>query len=170
VISPAWADLGAVIIPDPPARSAAPHVSPGQFGPSWDLDGTYLWLGPMGTATHVDTDWDSTIGGQAAVTRVRERNALAAVGGAFGASLWTERRGGRLWLDVIAATRIGGWMVGASAGPILELHSTQHPRVGGTVAVWGFVGITPFARVGAVDELGWFGELGVCIALPVLKR
>jgi hypothetical protein len=36
--------------------------------------------------------------------------------------------------------------------------------------VWVFAGITPFARVGAVSDLGMFAELGVHIALPVLRR
>ena len=61
-------------------------------------------------------------------------------------------------------------MVGASAGPILELSELAHPRLGGSVGVWGFVGVTPFVRVGAVGELGAFVELGIHIALPVLRR
>jgi hypothetical protein len=33
-----------------------------------------------------------------------------------------------------------------------------------------FAGITPFARIGTVRELGMFGEVGIHIALPVFRR
>ncbi len=138
--------------------------------PSWDLDGTYLWLGPTGAASHIDETWDSTFGAHAAVLRIREREALGTIGVAAGATLWTERAGGRLWLDLVVGTRLAGKMVGVTAGPIVELADLAHPRVGGSVGVWGFFGITPFARVGVVHELGAFAEIGIHIALPVLRR
>ena len=102
--------------------------------------------------------------------RVREREPLGVIGGAFGATMWTERDGGRLWLDAMIGTRLAGRMVGASVGPILELGDLAHPRIGGSVGVWTFIGVTPFARIGVVSELGAFGELGIHMALPVLRR
>jgi hypothetical protein len=145
-------------------------VGPASFRPSWDLDGIYLWLGPTGAASRIEAEWDSTVGGHAAVLRVREREGLGVIGGAFGASLWTERSGGRIWLDAMIGTRVAGRMIGASVGPILELSDLAHPRAGGSVGVWTFIGVTPFARIGVVDELGAFGEIGLHIALPVLRR
>ncbi|MDB4964012.1 MAG: hypothetical protein JWP01_4011 [Myxococcales bacterium] len=157
-------------IPDPPPRTGSAELAPVPFRPSWDLDGVYLWLGPTVAASHIDATWDSTVGGHLAVIRVRERNWLGAIGGAFGATLWTERPGGRLWLDAMLGTRIGGRMIGASVGPIVELGDLSHPRPGGSVGLWAFVGVTPFARIGVVDELGSFAEIGLHIALPVLRR
>ena len=156
--------------PDPPPRPGTPRVGPGTFRPSWDLDGIYLWLGPTVAAIRIEAAWDSTIGGHAAVLRVREREPLGVIGGAFGATMWTERDGGRLWLDAMIGTRLAGRMVGASVGPILELGDLAHPRIGGSVGVWTFIGVTPFARIGVVSELGAFGELGIHMALPVLRR
>ena len=152
--------------PDPPPRRAPTVV---KTDPSWDLDGLYLWLGPSGAASRVDASWDSTIGGDLSLVRVRERDLVGVLGLTLGASRWTERGGGRLWLDAIAGTRVGR-MVGVSAGPILELDELAHPRLGGSIGVWGFLGVTPFARVGIVDELGGFIEFGLHIALPVLRR
>jgi len=57
-----------------------------------------------------------------------------------------------------------------SAGPLVELSDLAHPRIGGSIGLWGFVGVTPFARVGLVNDLGGFAEIGVHIALPVLRR
>jgi hypothetical protein len=88
----------------------------------------------------------------------------------LGAARWTERGGGRIWLDGVLGTELGGHMVGVSAGPILELSDLAHPRGGGSVGIWGFVGVTPYARIGEVDGLGTFVELGVHIALPVFRR
>ena len=126
---------------------------------SWDLDGTYLWLGPTGAASRIDAQWDSTFGAD-----------LALVGGNLGASRWTERGGGRVWVDGLLGTHLAGHMLGVSLGPIVELSELAHPRPGASIGVWGFAGITPFARLGAVADHGIFAEIGVHIALPVLRR
>lgn len=157
------------IDPDPPARSSPPTSPSRALEPSWDLDGVYLWIGPTGAASRVDSSWDSTFGGDISVVRVREGAGLAVIGGTLGASRWTVRGGGRIWLDALAGTRIGK-MVGASIGPILELNNLAHPRLGGSVGLWAFIGITPFVRAGVVDELGSFVELGVHVSLPAIRR
>jgi hypothetical protein len=136
----------------------------------WDLDGTYVWLGPTAAASHVDATWDSTFGGDLAIVRVRERELLGAVGASFGASKWTTRDGSRIWLDALAGTSMFGHMAGLSAGPIVELAALAHPHVGGSIGVWAFAGVTPFVRVGLVDGLGGFAEIGVHLALPVIRR
>jgi hypothetical protein len=157
------------IDPDPPPRRAPPSVPPADAVRSDDLDGTYLWLGPSGAASHIDAEWDSTVGAGATLIRVRERDLLAVIGGTLGASRWTVRGGGRVWLDGLVGTRLLR-MVGVSAGPLLELSELAHPRFGGSFGLWAFVGVTPFVRAGMVSELGGFVEVGVHIALPVFRR
>jgi hypothetical protein len=155
--------------PDPPPRPATSSVPPAEFIPSSDLDGTYLWLGPTGAASRIDAEWDSTVGADVTVIRVREHDLLGAIGATLGASRWTVRGGGRVWLDGLAGTRVGR-MVGVSAGPLVELSELAHPRLGGSVGAWAFVGVTPFVRAGMVSDLGGFVEIGVHIALPVIRR
>jgi hypothetical protein len=155
--------------PDPPARRASPQVPPADETPSWDLDGTYLWLGPAGAASRIEAQWDSTVGIDATVIRVRENDLLGVIGGTLGASRWTVRGGGRIWLDGLIGTRLGR-MVGVSAGPLLELSELAHPRLGGSIGLWAFVGVTPFVRAGMVSDIGGFVEIGVHIALPVIRR
>jgi len=159
--------------PDPPQRQNQPQrVLPA----SWDLDGMYFWIGPEGAASwgrgpeQMASKWDSTIGADATLIFIRERESLAAAGGSLGASKWTERGGGRVWIDGLAGTRLGGHMVGASLGPILELSDVSHPHLGASVGIWAFFGVTPYVRVGAVDQLGAFAEVGLHLALPVLRR
>jgi hypothetical protein len=166
----AAADPVPATVPDAPVAPQPAVVPPGTFGPSWDLDGTYLWLGPIGAASFVDAKWDSTFGGEAAVVVVRERAPLGLFGANLGASRWTERGGGRVWVDGLVGTALLGHMMGASLGPILELSPLAHPRLGASIGAWGFAGITPFARVGAVSNLGMFAEVGIHIALPVVRR
>ncbi len=152
---------------DPPPRSTTPAPI---LRPTWDLDGTYLWLGPVGAASLLDAKWDTAFGGDATVVRVREREAFAAIGASIGASRLTVRDGGQVWLDALIGTEVNGHMIGVSAGPILELAELDHPKVGGSIGIWGFVGVAPYVRVGAVDTLGTFAEFGIHIALPVLRR
>ena len=156
------------ISPDPPPQTAP--EPPRTFRDSSDLDGTYLWLGPEGAANWIDSQWDSTFGIDASIVRVRERETAAALGASLGAAKWTSRGGGRLWTDLLVGTSLGGHMIGVSAGPLLELSDFAHPKIGGSVGIWGFVGITPYARVGTVSGLGNFAEIGIHIALPAFRR
>lgn len=165
----ALADGPTSVAPDVPPRTTTPAVANRPLPPSWDLDGLYLWLGPTGAASREGSQWDSTIGGDATVIRVREHEMLGAVGGTLGAARWTARGGGRIWLDALAGTPAWGRMFGASAGPFLELSDLHHPRLGGSVGVWAFFGVTPYARIGAVSGLGAFAEVGLHIALPVIR-
>lgn len=159
----------AIALADPP-HVAPITVPPASFSPSWDLDGTYLWLGPVGAASRIDARWDSTFGADAALVVVRERASIGLVGVDLGASRWTARGGGRVWVDGLVGTHLAGRMLGASLGPIAELSDLAHPRFGASVGVWAFTGITPFARVGGIAEMGIFAEIGIHIALPVLRR
>jgi len=165
----ATADPITATVPDAPARRVI-RVPAATASPSWDLDGFYVWLGPIGGASYVDAKWDSMFGGEAAVAVVRERASLALVAVDVGGNRWTARDGGRMWVDGLLGTRVLGRMMGASLGPLLEISQLARPRIGGSIGVWGFAGITPFARVGAITDLGIFAELGVHIALPVLRR
>jgi len=157
-------------LPDAPPAPRTIRVPAATFTPSWNLDGLYLWLGPIAGAGYSDAKWDSTFGGEAAVVVVRERAPLALAGINLGASRWTARDSGRMWVDGLLGTRVLGRMMGASLGPIVELSQLARPRIGASIGVWGFAGITPFARAGAITDLGIFAELGVHIALPVLRR
>jgi hypothetical protein len=158
------------VVPDPPSRTQPPAVSPSRLPPTSDLDGLYLWLGPVGAASYVDGGWDSTFGADATVVVVHEHARLATAGVTLGASRWTARGGGRVWVDGVVGTHILDHMIGVSLGPIVELADLAHPRFGGSIGVWGFAGITPFARLGAVSNLGMFAEVGIHIALPALRR
>jgi hypothetical protein len=167
----ASADSSVETLPDRPPRQTAPRVGgPSGFAPTWDLDGLYLWLGPVGAAGRLEATWDSTFGADLTVIRIAERAPVAALGGTLGAGLWTERGGGRIWLDGVIGTRLGSRIYGVTAGPLVELSDLAHPRFGGSVGIWGFFGVTPYARFGFVEELGEFAEVGVHVALPVVRR
>jgi hypothetical protein len=157
-------------LPDPPPRRQAPAVGPAGFPPTESLDGLYVWLGPIGAAGRQGATWDSMFGGDLTIVRVREGAGLGAIGASAGASLWAARGGGRIWLDGLVGTRLGGRMYGATLGPLVELAELAHPRVGGAVGLWAFFGPTPYARVGVVEDLGAFVEIGLHLALPVFRR
>lgn len=133
-----------------------------------DLDGSYLFLGPVGAAVTIEEEWDGAFGGHAAWLRIRERRAIAAAGASLGGVRYSARDGGRVWLEgVVGTRRLGNVLIGLSAGPAIELAPTEHPRAGVTGAAWLFAGIVPYLRGGAFDEAGAFVEIGVAIALPI---
>ena len=144
--------------PAPPPRPAA------------DLDGIQLWIGPTGAARHDAHGWESTWGGGVQVLRIREHRPLAAVGGGLGAAHDASGDRGRVWLDLVVGTRrLGGVMLGLAAGPTVALAGDRHPRLGGAIAAWGFLGVAPVVRVGVLDEAGLFVELGASLALPAIR-
>ncbi len=166
----AQADPTTATATDAPPPTQPPAVPPANFRPTFDLDGGYLWLGPVVAASYIADQWDSTVGGDATIVRIREHDALGAIGGSFGASLWTARGGGRLWLDAIVGTEIMGHMVGLSAGPIVELAKLVRPRYGGSVGIWAFAGVIPYVRIGTVEDLGVFVDIGLHIDLPAWRQ
>jgi hypothetical protein len=157
------------------APAAADDAVPAQPDPALrytgDLDGEYVFLGPLGGAVNIEDAWDSAFGGQLAIVRVRERRALSAAGLLFAANRYAERDGGRVWMEGLVGTRaipgLGRTLVGLSVGPALELGTVQHPRAGVTGAAWVFAGVIPYLRAGTFDEAGSYVELGLALALPV---
>ena len=129
-----------------------------------------MWLAPWGARTGAPDGADSCVGGELMVTRIREREGIGAAGGSVGAGRYASSDAGRLWANVALGTRRGtGWMIGGSAGAIVELSPTARPKLGATAGVWLFAGVVPFARVATIEGRGVFAEVGVEIALPVLR-
>ncbi len=163
--------------------TGAPHPAPAAAGDgeppvqrepaprsTADLDGHYLMLGPVGGAVRIEEAWDSAFGVSLTWLAVAEQRPVAAWGIGAGGARYAERDGGRVWLEGVAGTRrLGGWLVGASAGAVVELSELQHPRAGITGAVWAFLGVTPFVRAGFVDEAGGFVEIGASLPLPAWR-
>lgn len=135
-----------------------------------DLDGDKLFLGPVGGAIAIEGAWDSAVGGELVWLRIRERRAIAAAGAGFGYVKYAARDGGRMWLEgVVGTRRLGGFLVGATVGPAMELGAVQHPRIGATASAWVFVGVIPYVRAGVFDEAGSYVELGLALELPVWR-
>lgn len=136
-----------------------------------DLDGEYVFLGPVGGAVQIEDAWDGAFGAQLGVIRVREQRVLSAAGLMLAGNRYSARDGGRLWLECVVGSRripgLGRTLVGISAGPALELGSVQHPRGGVTGSAWLFAGVIPYVRGGTFDEAGSFVEVGLALALPV---
>jgi hypothetical protein len=103
---------------------------------------------------------------------VHEHRRLALEGVALGATRYAKRDGGRIWAEALVGTRRlpGHALVGLSLGPAVEMSALQHVRPGVTGSVWMFLGVTPYLRAGWFAEAGAYAEVGVAIALPVLRR
>jgi hypothetical protein len=150
--------------------ASADPVPPVKLRAASDLDGVHIWLGAVGAATHVESEWDSAWGGAVAVIRIRERAPLGAIGAWLGGAHYAVRDGGRVWLDgVVGTRRLGGRMLGAGVGPVLELGDFRHPRAGAQATFWCFAGVVPYARLGVLEASGSFVEVGISLSVPALR-
>ncbi|HWN67773.1 MAG TPA: hypothetical protein VNM90_09030 [Haliangium sp.] len=168
-----WAGAWPAAAEAQPGRTAAPEAAP-DSGPSpgavrvTSLDGTYLALGPIAAFVRQDGKWDGGFGGEISVVRVREREPLAALGLSVGALLLAEDDRGRLWGEILVGSRLAGIHVGLGAGGGVEVDAVQG-RGAGHATVWIFTGVVPYARVGVVEEVGAFAEIGLKIGLPAVE-
>lgn len=141
---------------------AAPGV-----GSTASLDGLYFTLGPVAAAVRLDRDWTSAAGLEASLVRVRERQLPAAYGLSLGAFRYTDRDGGRVWLEAESALkRPLPVAVGLGLGAMVDLDEIRPPRWGVQSTLWIFVGIVPYVRVGVAQENGGFVEAGFMIKVP----
>ncbi len=60
-------------------------------------------------------------------------------------------------------------MVGATAGPVIELAELARPKVGGVVGAWVALGVVPYARVALLADGTTSAELGLELALPLRR-
>jgi hypothetical protein len=147
-------------------------VAPLRLANSDDLDGWYLWLGPRVGAIYRQ-QWDSNVGADLALLRVREHQAIAAYGVRFAATIPTTTERTRFALGAVVGTRrLANAMMGVTVDATLELDPFARPAPGLNVGLWAHTGIVPFVAV------GWTGglessvtlEAGITIALPVMRR
>ncbi len=130
----------------------------------------HLWLGAWGARIESAEGADSCVGLELAVTRIRERELLGALGLAVNAGRYASSDDGRISALALAGTRRGtGWMIGASAGPLVELSPTARPKLGASAGLWIFAGVVPFLRLSTMEGRGAFFEAGVSLALPVVR-
>jgi hypothetical protein len=149
-----------------PARteSASPTPAPAP-SPS-----RFIALTILGSAVRVEGDWDSGFGGELAVGALPERVGLAAWAASVQVLTYSERSCGRAGLEGAIGTRWPtGLLVGAAAGPVVELDDVRKPRLGGQASVWVFAGVIPYVRVGTVERTGAFVDVGLRIPLPVWR-
>ena len=118
--------------------------------------------GPTGAAAGSTAQWDSTFGGD--LDR-RAASASASRSAAIGGDARREpvdrarrrpdlaRRGRR------DPARSGTWSA-CRPGRSSSCPSSRTRGSAARSACWAFVGVTPFVRVGAVEELGGFAEIG----------
>jgi hypothetical protein len=151
------------------SRPAAADDAP-RLRPVADLDGVYLTLGPTGAAVYTRAGWDSGFGGEISLVRVREQDALGALGLGLGGIHFTTEERGRIWADILlGSSRPLGVGAGLSAGATAEIDAVIPPRWGAQATLWVFLGVIPYVRVGTVQRSGPYIDLGVKIALPVFR-
>jgi hypothetical protein len=135
-----------------------------------DLDGIHLTIGPTISAVHIGEEWTPAAGLEVSVISVQEDCRPAAFGFAFGGLSYTDRDGGRLWLEAEAAVkRPLPVALGFGLGAAAEVDPVRDARFGVQGTLWVFAGVIPYLRAGTLDLEGRFVEAGVMLKIPVLR-
>jgi hypothetical protein len=135
-----------------------------------DLDGTYLTAGPLAAAVASDVGWNAAVGAELSLVHLRERHFPALLGLSVGGLVFDSRPGLRSWAELELATDALPVKLGLSAGLAAQFDRVAPPHYGAQATVWLFAGVVPYVRVGTLEELGSYFELGVMIKIPVKIR
>jgi hypothetical protein len=152
------------------AVSLWPRASSGEEKPRHpvtSLDGLWLTAGPIAGAVHLHDSWNSLVGAELSVVRLREADKVSVLGLAGGFVVFDEREGARVWTELELGTSFGSFGVGVSAGVTAEFDQVVPPRWGTQGTLWLYAGIVPYVRVGVVEETGRYVETGVMIKVPL---
>jgi hypothetical protein len=157
----AW---GSVARAEEPEGHVAGHRMAG------DLDGTYLTAGPVAGALAIQDTWNSAVGAEVSLVRLREGRFPALLGVSLGGVVFDHLPGLRSWAEVELG--IDRWPVkfGVSAGLAAQFDRVVPPHFGAQATVWVFAGIVPYVRIGVLEELGSYFEAGLMIKIPVKIR
>jgi hypothetical protein len=135
-----------------------------------DLDGTYLTVGPVAGALAIQNNWNSAVGAELSLVRLREGRVPALFGISLGGVVFDDRPGARTWAELELAIDRFPVKFGLSGGLAIEWDRVEPPLFGAQGTLWVFAGIVPYVRVGTLEELGAFFEAGVMIKIPVKIR
>ncbi len=164
------------------AHQGAEHQESGREGSGHRLnsylDGTYLTLGPVAGALAIENSWNSAVGAELSIVRLREGHLPALLGVSLGAVVFDDRMGTRTWAELeVGFDNLLGWRLGRfapkfglSGGLAVEFDRVRPPRLGAQGTFWIFAGIVPYVRIGTLEEVGTFFEAGVMIKVPVKIR
>ena len=133
-----------------------------------NLDGWYLTIGPVAAAAHVHGRWISAIGGEASLVRLDEHRLPAVLGVAGGGVSYSSLPGGRFWLEAeIGIEDPLPFALGIAVGATAEVNHVDPPRFGVEATLWAVGGFVPYVRVGTLEIVGSFVEMGVMLKVPV---
>jgi hypothetical protein len=162
---------------EPPAKQAAApaRASDDRGGATGhrltsDLDGTYITVGPVAGALVIQDSWNSAVGAELSLVRLREHRLPALLGISLGGVVFDDRKGVRTWAELELGVDRGPVKWGLSGGLAVELDRTLPPHFGAQATLWVFAGIVPYVRIGTLVESGSFFETGVMIKVPVKIR
>jgi len=135
-----------------------------------DLDGTYLTAGPVAGALVIQDNWNSAVGAELSLVRLREGRWPALYGISVGGVVFDQRQGMRTWAEVELAIDKLPVTFGVSGGLAIEFDQVIPPHYGAQATLWFFAGVVPYVRVGTLESYGGFFEAGVMIKVPVKIR
>jgi hypothetical protein len=87
-----------------------------------------------------------------------------------GGLVFDSRPGLRSWAELEVGIDALPVKFGVSAGVAALFDRVIPPHYGAQATLWVFAGIVPYVRVGTLDELGGYFEVGVMIKVPVKIR
>ncbi len=109
---------------------------------------THIALGPQVAAALDDSEWDSEIGAELHLTRLRTSDLLSVVGAGLGVASFSRGETLQLSLDLYVGSRaLADVPVGLSVGPLLKAFDTGRPQIGARTTLWLYHGVMPYVSV-----------------------
>jgi hypothetical protein len=152
------------------ARAEEPEGHVAGHRMAGDLDGTYLTAGPVAGALATQDTWNSAVGAELSLVRLREGRFPALLGVSVGGVVFDRLPGLRSWAELELGIDRFPVKFGVSAGLAAQFDRVVPPHLGAQATLWVFAGIVPYVRIGVLDELGGYFEAGLMIKIPVKVR
>ncbi len=129
---------------------------------------THILLGPQVAAIAIDSEWDSEIGAELHLTRLRTGELLSVLGAGLGAASFSRGETLQLSFDLYVGTgALYEVPLGLSVGSLLKAFDNGRPQLGARTTLWIYHGVMPYLSLSWLRGPNSPAQPGVEIGLKI---
>ncbi len=128
----------------------------------------HLALGPTIAGTHLDSGWDSQVGGEVHFVQIAPASPLTIRGAALGVGNFARSGATRLSLDLYSGLPLSpDFTLGLGVAPFVDLFAEHRPLTGVRGTLWIHAGVAPYVSVSRRWGLGASGATEMSIGMRI---